>query len=523
MKESHSTTKRETPGLDPTLRDERGLKTSSDPPNPLRSLPVPQSLESPSGTLSHAEILQKLQTERRRQRPVTLLLVSADVLLALLLLSWARVLEQVWLGNSIQEAAFASALFVWVGLRWLMGLYPGYGLGTAEELRRQTYATLATIAIIAVSAVFSSIGMLLWYMLPLVGLVVLGPLLRHFVKRTMKDAGLWGKPVVILSFGQPGRHLVRLLKKEWALGFRPIAIFDSRLAPAEGMIEGIFYGGSIQDALELDLRGKVDTAIFAMPHTRRKYLVELLEQARLNFRQVILIPNYSGVTNSSVVARDLAGIFGVEIRHNLLDTWTQRSKRAVDLLATSIGGILALPLILILCLLVWLESGRPIFYKDQRVGRDHKLFPCVKFRTMVPDAESVLQKLLKDRKDLSEEYHKYHKLREDPRVTRIGSFLRKTSLDELPQIWNVLKGEMSLVGPRPYLPRESRDVGKAQNEILRVSPGITGPWQVNGRNRLSFAERVQMDSLYVHNWSVWLDLLFLARTVHCVLFERGAY
>jgi len=131
--------------------------------------------------------------------------------------------------------------------------------------------------------------------------------------------------------------------------------------------------------------------------------------------------------------------------------------------------------------------------------------------------------MLDEDAEVREEYLKYHKLRDDPRVTRVGRFLRKTSLDELPQLWNVLRGEMSLVGPRPYLPRESVDIGSTQDEILRVPPGITGPWQVSGRNNTSFGERVQMDACYVHDWSVWLDVLLLARTFRTVLRSGGAY
>src|SRR3712207_2076823 len=162
----------------------------------------------------------------------------------------------------------------------------------------------------------------------------------------------------------------------------------------------------------------------------------------------------------------------------------------------------SLPLFLALCLLVWLESRGPVFYSAKRMGRDDTLFSCVKFRTMVPDAEAVLQRILEEDPALREEYSKYHKLRDDPRVTRIGRFLRKTSLDELPQLWNVLRGEMSLVGPRPYLPRESSEIGETQGEILRAYPGITGMWQVGGRNSTSFAERVQIDRNYVRNWSI---------------------
>jgi len=164
-----------------------------------------------------------------------------------------------------------------------------------------------------------------------------------------------------------------------------------------------------------------------------------------------------------------------------------------------------------------------VFYADKRMGRDGKLFLCPKFRTMGPDAEERLRLLLEEDPKAREEYFKYHKLREDPRVTRVGRFLRKTSLDELPQLWSVLEGEMSLVGPRPYLPRESEDIGVTQGAILRVPPGITGPWQVDGRNQALFEDRVQMDAHYVRDWSVWLDLVILARTLNTVVFGKGAY
>ena len=176
-----------------------------------------------------------------------------------------------------------------------------------------------------------------------------------------------------------------------------------------------------------------------------------------------------------------------------------------------------------LALLIYFESGRPVFYKDERMGKDGKPFSCLKFRTMVSNAETLLKSMLEDDAEFREEYSKYHKLRDDPRVTRVGHFLRKTSLDGPPQIWNVLRGEMSLVGPRPYLPRESKDIGLSQNEILRVPPGITGPWQVSGRNKVFFSDRVEMDARYVHDWSVWLDIVLLACTVRALLFDRSAY
>ncbi|MEW6636193.1 MAG: exopolysaccharide biosynthesis polyprenyl glycosylphosphotransferase, partial [Actinomycetota bacterium] len=433
----------------------------------------------------HAGELLGRRTALNRRRLVVLALVFSDVLLAVLVWEMAVVVQSIWGRGALSDVAVAtvaSNVAVWVGLRGLLGLYPGYGLDQVEELRRQTHAVIASAAITAIFSIFFQVGDLLSRLLLIsgfLGLAVMGPLMRHFAKQAMIRAGLWGKPVVVLSFGEAGRRLVRLLKKERGLGLRPVAIFDSRMAPVKGQIEGVPYGGSVSEAMGIRWKG-VDTAIFAMPHTRREHLVGFARRARESFRHIIVIPNLDGVTNSAVVARNLAGTFGVEVRHNLLDPWTRRAKRALDLGAVLVGGWLVLPLIVILALLIRLESGGPVFYRAERMGRDNRLFACVKFRTMVTGAEEILQRMLAENEELRKEYSRYHKLRDDPRVTRVGRFLRKTSLDELPQLWNVLKGEMSLVGPRPYLPRESADIGDTQSDILRVYPGITGPWQVNG-------------------------------------------
>ncbi len=456
-------------------------------------------------------------------------LIFSDIILVFLVWQVALLLQSIWGRGPLSDVTVVGIVpftAMWIGLRALLGLYPGYGWSPVEELRRQTYAVVATLAGTAILGIAFHVGDLisrLLLILSLLGLLVLGPLVRYFAKWRTHKIGLWGKPVVIMGSGKAGAQVVRLLKKEWHLGYRPVAVYDSRVAPAEGLLEGVPYEGTLIDAKFSNWNQAADTAIFALPHTSREHLAKHVAWASDKFRHVMIIPDLSGVTNSGVVARDLAGTFAVEIKYNLLDPWALRTKRVLDLGATVVGGALILPLVLALSFLVWLESGRPVLYRDWRTGQDGKLFSCVKFRTMVPDAEALLQRMLEEDPSLREEYLKYHKLRDDPRITRVGRFLRKTSLDELPQLWNVLRGEMSLVGPRPYLPRESEDVGVAQSEILRVPPGVTGLWQVEGRNRASFQERVQTDSDYVRDWSVWLDILLLARTVKCVALSRGAY
>ena len=487
-----------------------------------------RSVTESARSASRAGMLLGRWAKSQRRLLVVLVLVLSDILLALAVWQAAFVLQGILGRGPLSEVAIASTLpyvVAWVGLRASLGLYPGYGLGQVEELRRQTFALLATLALILVFAFASQLGDSLSRLLLCVwslGLLLVAPVARYFVKRAMMRAKLWGKPVVVLGTREVGARVLKVLRQEWQLGFNPIGVFDNRLAPAEGAPEGVPYGGTLTDVVALAREHGVDTIIFAMPHTRREHLEKFVHLASSSFRHIMIIPNLDGITNSAVVARDLGGTLGVEIKHNLLDPWAQRLKRMLDIGATVVGGVLLLPLILMLSMFVWMESRGPIFYRDQRMGRDGKLFSCLKFRTMVPDSEALLQRMLEEEAGMREEYFKYHKLRNDPRVTRVGRFLRKTSLDELPQLWNVLRGEMSLVGPRPYLPRESRDIGTAQSAILLVAPGITGPWQVSGRNHTSFSERIRIDAYYVRDWSVWLDLVLLARTVGSLLFSRGA-
>ncbi len=468
---------------------------------------------------------------RRRWLLVIGGLVLSDVLLALAI--WqATFLLRYPLGLGPPSAATTASVvptsIAWVGLRAALGLYPGYGLGYVEELRRQTFALLATLGITTVFVFawqagdsLSRLSLLAWAM----SLLLVAPVARYWVKRAMMRMGLWSKPVVVIDAQEAGHRVLERLQREWYLGFEPVGVYDNRVAPVSREIRGVPYRGTLTDAVALARKGEVDTVIFAVPNGLRENLAGFVTLASQSFRHVVITTDLVGTEHldSSVVAKGFAGAFGVEIKYSLLDPWAQRLKRAMDIGVTVVGGALVLPLVLILSLLVWLESRGPIFYADLRMGRDGKLFPCLKFRTMVPDADTMLQRMLAEDDEMREEYLKYHKLRNDPRITRVGRFMRKTSLDEVPQLWNVLRGEMSLVGPRPYLPREAAQIGAAHSEIKRVTPGMTGPWQVSGRNDASFDERVRMDAHYVRDWSLWLDLVLLARTVVVVLFRRDAY
>ena len=211
------------------------------------------------------------------------------------------------------------------------------------------------------------------------------------------------------------------------------------------------------------------------------------------------------------------------MRNNLKNRWNRLLKFVFDWVLTFFGTIAISPILLIIALWIYHDSPGPVIFKHRRVGRDGKEFNCYKFRSMCVDADVKLKELLEKDPAAREEWNRDFKLKNDPRITKSGHFLRRTSLDELPQIFNVLKGEMSLVGPRPIVQAEVPRYGKFIQDYYMVRPGITGMWQTSGRSDIDYPERVAMDSWYVRNWNVWFDVVLLWRTFSVVFSKKGAY
>jgi lipopolysaccharide/colanic/teichoic acid biosynthesis glycosyltransferase len=238
-----------------------------------------------------------------------------------------------------------------------------------------------------------------------------------------------------------------------------------------------------------------------------------------------MISSVGSATAQSSFVSVAAPLFTAE---QLIDLQSKRSrviKRSGDIAFSLMLLTLGAPLFVLLGVLVKLTSRGPVFYVQQRVGRDYRSFGCIKFRTMRRDADRVLSTLLADSPDLEEEFRNDFKLKNDPRITRLGRFLRRSSLDELPQFVNVLRGQMSVVGPRPIVRKELPRYADRMEEVLAVRPGLTGLWQVSGRNNLSYAERVDLDVRYARHRSFLLDLRIIIRTIGVILDprDRGAY
>ena len=210
-------------------------------------------------------------------------------------------------------------------------------------------------------------------------------------------------------------------------------------------------------------------------------------------------------------------------RRGLLDSRAQQIKRILDVIFAAALLVLAFPFALLIALAIVLETPGPVFFVHARIGKDRRQFRLWKLRSMVVDADAVLEQYLKQHPELRSEWSTSHKLKDDPRVTRVGRLLRRSSLDELPQLLNVLRGDMSMVGPRPIVEDEVPKYGPAFSLYSGVLPGLTGLWQVSGRNDTSYRKRIELDSEYIQNWTVRKDLVVLLKTVRVVLFGHGAY
>lgn len=407
----------------------------------------------------------------------------------------------------------------------LVGLYPGILLSPPEELKKLSQSTSVVFLALSGAVFLSKQGELYSrgiFIMAWSGALLALPLFRSLIRRKVHAKDWWGHPVVILGAGKTGREVCSALAREHRLGLRPIAFFDDDLEKIGTQIQGVTVEGALHAAGTFASEYRDAVAIVAMPGVPPARLVEILEGPASEFRRLILIPDLFGASSLWISAFDLGGILGLEVHQKLLDPRRKWVKRCMEL-----GLILiSLPVLLLLFLVIaiWIkkDSPGPVLYCQKRIGLDGKDIEIWKFRTMDQDADTVLQECFANSPDLRAEWEENHKLACDPRITQAGRILRKTSLDELPQLWNVLRGDLSLVGPRPIVWDEVDKYKDGFTLYKKVKPGLTGLWQISGRSDTTYAERVRLDAYYVRNWSVWFDIYILFKTPPEVFRCRGA-
>ena len=470
---------------------------------------------------------------RHKRLIMSVYMLLVDVL-SLLLAAWLAVLIRSLFSPRLtdpgQYYALIPYLLVFLLANLFARLYPGSGISPDEELRTTTYAISAVMILLAVflfltqrGLQFSRFVFLAFWLLA----VILVPLVRALAKQVGHRFGLWGEPIAIIGFGEKGRKTYRFLKDNHQFGLTPIIIVNGAEAgtlqpPDDAGISVIgidLFAGSRDLLHSLGIR----MAILVPDETSEDLNSLLVDEQSFGLKRLLLISKLNWLGGPAVTAHNVDGLLGLEVESNLLKPLQRGIKRVIDLVLGVIGFVLSLPLFAAIALIIKLDSPGPVLYRHERIGRGGKAMRIWKFRTMVHNADALLDDIVSQDEKLRAEWEATHKLKQDPRVTRVGRVLRSSSVDELPQIINILKGEMSFVGPRPIVRDEVVFYEGGFELYKKVRPGLSGLWQVSGRSDTSYAYRVSLDEYYIRHWTTWLDLYILLKTAWVVISRTSAY
>lgn len=342
---------------------------------------------------------------------------------------------------------------------------------------------------------------------------------RWLILSRLRQAGQGVDRVLIIGAGEIGRTVMRNMIAQPELGYRIVGFLDDDPVKSETNIGPIKALGPIENLSAAVKEHQIDQVIITLPWQYHRKIVRLVNQAEQTGVRARVVPDLFQLSLGGIDLEAINGIPLISIKQSALTGFNYTLKRAVDLVVSSVAIVLLAPVWLLAAVAIRLDSPGPILFRQERIGRHGKPFILYKFRSMYQDAEAQLEKL----RDKNEAAGPLFKMRDDPRVTRVGRIIRRTSIDELPQLINVLRGEMSLVGPRPGLASEVAQYQDWHRKRLEVLPGITGLWQVSGRSNLTFDEMVMLDIYYAENWSLSLDLRIMLRTIPQLLFGEGAY
>ena len=385
------------------------------------------------------------------------------------------------------------------------------------------YAVIAIIIVLYIGQITASTSRLFIALLLVFTFIYL-TIFRYITKKILEHFQLMQIPVLIIGAGKTAELLVQGISSDAGMGYKIIGLLEDNHVK-DGILQKFPVLGKFADVENVIKETRVQHVFIAAPGLEQVKLTQIIYKVQPLVKNMGIIPNLVGVPMGGIEVESLFNekLMLLRLRNNLARPLNRYLKAIFDFIVTLVGTLAISPILVFIALWIYKDSPGPVIFKHIRIGKNGKEFPCYKFRSMCIDAKEKLEKLLDTDPEVRAEWEKDFKLKNDPRITKSGAFLRKTSLDELPQIFNVLKGEMSLVGPRPIIKAEMERYGEYINDYLMVKPGITGMWQVSGRNDIDYTERVLLDSWYVRNWSIWIDLVMLFKTIAVVLFRKGAY
>lgn len=347
---------------------------------------------------------------------------------------------------------------------------------------------------------------------------------RYILKKILVHIACLQLPVLIMGAGKTAAAVLDYLKEDMGLGYTFIGYLED-YTPEVAVASMMPCLGTFADAEDVIARTGVKHVLIIAPGLSQDRAQDIVYRLQPRVKRIAFIPDMGTLPLANMDMESLIDghIVTCSFRNNLALWYNKVVKRMVDVIGAALGIVCLSPFFLLIAYGIYKDSPGPIIFKHRRIGRNGKTFPCYKFRSMCVDADKKLAELLARDSEARREWETEFKLKDDPRITKSGAFLRKTSLDELPQLFNVLKGDMSLVGPRPIIRAEVEKYGRYIEDFYMVRPGITGMWQTSGRSDVSYEERVQMDTWYVRNWNVWFDIVLIWRTIGVVLGKKGAY
>lgn len=413
---------------------------------------------------------------------------------------------------------------LWLAIFKLFGLYEKKAIGIIDELAllfsSVTFSSLLLLGMLFLyrSFWFSRLVIVNAWVISFVLLLLLR-LIFYVIKRMMLVRGIGANRVLIVGAGEMGQTIALRLLKDKSLGGIPIAFLDDDPSKEHRTVEGIEVKGGTLLLKKFINDYSIDEIIFAansMPYNKILDLITDCETLRVKFK---IVPGFLELMASRVNIDEVGGVPLITVSEIGLVGFNAFIKRSFDIIFSSMLLLILLPLFLIVAILIKIDSKGPVFFLQKRVGKDGRIFYMFKFRSMFTDAEKLFETI----KEKSEVEGYIFKIKKDPRITRVGKWIRRFSIDELPQLLNVLVGQMSLVGPRPPIPREVANYSPWHHKRLRITPGVTGLWQVSGRSLLPFEDMVRLDIYYIENWSLWNDFKILCRTIPVVLTGSGAF
>jgi Undecaprenyl-phosphate galactose phosphotransferase WbaP len=367
---------------------------------------------------------------------------------------------------------------------------------------------------------FSRLIVILAWFLILIAL----PAVRYATKLFLIKLNLWKKKVIIIGAVESSVALIESIEQNKTLGYEVVGCLTGHREKVGSTINGVKVLGHYDEIAEWKIRTGFDDVVVTFPDLPRDQLVSLLKKWELVSENIRYIPRTGDLITTGVEIENIGKMLSLTVRKNLHKPWNVFLKFLFEYLVALILFVFFIPFLLIIAFEIKLESSGPVFFVQKRGGKKGKHISVIKFRSMYKDSSTRLENYLKGHPEVRKEWEVFKKIRGyDPRVTRVGRFLRKYSLDEIPQLINVLKGEMSLVGPRPYILDELEENEAIKSILFQVKPGITGLWQTSGRSSLSFKDRLSLDESYIRNWSLWMDIYILVKTVRVAFSGEGAF